>query len=631
MKIRPIRALSLVAGIVMFVLGQPAGAAVTFETVALTGDAVPGVPGQNFAVFNRPTISASGDVAFAARYTVNPFTNLREGVWSGNSTGLQPVAIIGAAAPGAGPGETFQGFRDVRFNAAGEAAFKAVVGGDFSIWSEGGGSLSMVARAGDQAPGASAGTVFNELNEPRLNNAGQVVFRATLAGPNVTANNDEGIWSDVGGALAKVVQGGDTVPGNPFAATFTELSDPVINTPGQIAFGGNYAGVNGSGSAVWLGAPGGISPVAQTGDLAPGSPPGVEFTGQSFGSFISIFNGSNSLAAALAINDAGEVAFSASIPNQDGGALPDGGMWKSSNGTLSMLHRNGTDAQVSNPQADHKGCCNGTPVINADGLIAYGTSLLATGPWNPTPGVGGSLTSVMTNDHGTVDQLARADQSVIVNGTPVLFDADLGFPVAANAAGQVAFMASLFDPATGSRTRSLWATDTDGVLTLIARAGDQFDVNDDPLIDDFRTINHEGVSAWTHSGGQDGRPVSFNDAGQLAYFLNFTDGSSGIFVASLGSPPLIGDLDGDGFVGITDLNLVLGAWNQNVPPGDPLADPSGDGFVGIEDLNIVLGNWNAGTQPPVEALDVVPEPGSLLLLGAGGLGLLGRGRWRRSR
>jgi hypothetical protein len=71
---------------------------------------------------------------------------------------------------------------------------------------------------------------------------------------------------------------------------------------------------------------------------------------------------------------------------------------------------------------------------------------------------------------------------------------------------------------------------------------------------------------------------------------------------------ILGDLNGDGFVGIDDLNLVLGAWNQSVAPGDPLAgDPSGDGFVGIEDLNVVLGNWNGGTPPPSTA---IPEPAS---------------------
>ncbi len=77
---------------------------------------------------------------------------------------------------------------------------------------------------------------------------------------------------------------------------------------------------------------------------------------------------------------------------------------------------------------------------------------------------------------------------------------------------------------------------------------------------------------------------------------------------------LLGDLNTDGFVGIDDLNTVLGNWNQNTQQGDPLTgDPSGDGFVGIDDLNTVLGNWNAGTPPPLVA-SIVPEPGSMLVL-----------------
>ncbi len=84
---------------------------------------------------------------------------------------------------------------------------------------------------------------------------------------------------------------------------------------------------------------------------------------------------------------------------------------------------------------------------------------------------------------------------------------------------------------------------------------------------------------------------------------------------------LIGDLDGDGFVGISDLNLVLGNWNTNVTAGDPLlGDPSGDGFVGIEDLNLVLGNWNIGSPPA----SVVPEPAGLTLLGLAALTMLTR-------
>ncbi len=89
----------------------------------------------------------------------------------------------------------------------------------------------------------------------------------------------------------------------------------------------------------------------------------------------------------------------------------------------------------------------------------------------------------------------------------------------------------------------------------------------------------------------------------------------------LNSTPLVGDLNGDGFVGIDDLNIVLGNWNLNVPPANPLADPSGDGFVGIDDLNQVLGNWNAGTPP---AAGAVPEPTTLALLGLGGVAVLRR-------
>lgn len=80
--------------------------------------------------------------------------------------------------------------------------------------------------------------------------------------------------------------------------------------------------------------------------------------------------------------------------------------------------------------------------------------------------------------------------------------------------------------------------------------------------------------------------------------------------------PLLGDLDADGFVGIADLNIVLSAWNQAVPPGDPLADPSGDGFVGIDDLNLILGNWNAGSPPSSGATTNIPEPATSLIFTA---------------
>ncbi len=97
------------------------------------------------------------------------------------------------------------------------------------------------------------------------------------------------------------------------------------------------------------------------------------------------------------------------------------------------------------------------------------------------------------------------------------------------------------------------------------------------------------------------------------------------FNANFGSGtffPIEGDLNSDGFVGIADMGIILGNWNQTVPPADPLADPSGDGFVGLDDLNTVLSDWNAGTPPPINS--VVPEPTTAATLGCLGFALLRR-------
>jgi hypothetical protein len=112
------------------------------------------------------------------------------------------------------------------------------------------------------------------------------------------------------------------------------------------------------------------------------------------------------------------------------------------------------------------------------------------------------------------------------------------------------------------------------------------------------------------------------NAGMWNDFQNLSSANNFPLHAVVELPKLIGDLNNDGFVGIGDLNIVLGNWNQNVTPSDPTqGDPSGDGFVGIEDLNAVLGNWNAGTPPPGSAAppsipgSAVPEPTAALLPG----------------
>lgn len=89
-----------------------------------------------------------------------------------------------------------------------------------------------------------------------------------------------------------------------------------------------------------------------------------------------------------------------------------------------------------------------------------------------------------------------------------------------------------------------------------------------------------------------------------------------------GPEPLAGDLNGDGFVNSTDLDIVRGAWGTTVTPGClACGDPSGDGLVNSNDLDVVRANWGAS------AAAAVPEPATFVLLGV--LGLLSLAMRRR--
>ena len=114
----------------------------------------------------------------------------------------------------------------------------------------------------------------------------------------------------------------------------------------------------------------------------------------------------------------------------------------------------------------------------------------------------------------------------------------------------------------------------------------------------WSTDYHTGVDVPVYAWG--------NGANRIPANMDNTD-----YYDLLTDPGLTGDLNGDGFVGIDDLNIILSQWNTDAS-ADPRADPIGDGFVGLTDINQILANWNNGTPPG--ASQTIPEPASVSIL-----------------
>ena len=111
--------------------------------------------------------------------------------------------------------------------------------------------------------------------------------------------------------------------------------------------------------------------------------------------------------------------------------------------------------------------------------------------------------------------------------------------------------------------------------------------------------------------------VEFDGERLTASQINIALNSSLLVAISTDTP----DLNGDGFVGLEDLEVLLANWGgAGGTPG--VGDANGDNAVNNLDLDIVIANWGEGELPA----GVIPEPGSLALLLVGGLAL---GRRRR--
>jgi hypothetical protein len=111
---------------------------------------------------------------------------------------------------------------------------------------------------------------------------------------------------------------------------------------------------------------------------------------------------------------------------------------------------------------------------------------------------------------------------------------ELLFPTV-NAAGQVAFITRLegagVPPSDGE---ALYATDAAGTLRLIARENAPFDVGNGTFPTLLRLEFRGDIENL--GAGQDGLQTMLNDNGTLVFAASFSDGTSGIFTATVPEP-----------------------------------------------------------------------------------------------
>lgn len=315
--------------------------------VAREGLHAPGTPSNvrfNSFVLPRgiapaPLLNNAGQSAFAATLTgtgVN--TTNDEGIWAERNGTLNLVARAGNQAPGTPAGVQFSFFGpDFSFNDAAQTAFLANLMGsgvtsanNQGIYSEGSGALTLVARRGQQAPRAESGALFGDFNEPALNAAGQVAFVGALSG--VTTLSNRGIWTNRSGTLDLVVRSGSPAPGLADARTFTGFRTPVINAAGHLAFNASVIGPGvPSSDGVWLERSGNLVPVAHEGSHAVGLPANVQF----------------SSVGPPVLNAAGQIAFWADVSGPGVSAANNRGLWATGPaGRLNLIVAEGQTVEI---------------------------------------------------------------------------------------------------------------------------------------------------------------------------------------------------------------------------------------------------------------------------------------------
>lgn len=486
-------------------------------------------------------------------------------------------------------------------------------------------TTEIIALTGDISPDANGS--FSTFDAPVLNEAGQVAFSSFLT--NTRFRDDRGIFLGDRVALTQVVRENQSDPSGEFS--FSDFRPvPTLNDIGQSAFFGFVSGPAGTRGGIFRGDGSDLTQLARTGQDAPDAngffvnirslafneAGQTAFQGRLFNTAggrsddYGIFRGNGSSLTRIAregeaapdangsfsefdevvaLNDAGQAAFRATLNNTAGGTSDDTGIFRGDGSTLTQIARTGQSAPDANGSFSNFG--SGVS-LNDAGQAAF------VGELTGTTGGGSDNAGIFLGDGSTLTQIIRTGQAAPdANGSFSNFDSP-----SLNDAGQVAFVGFFIGTAGGFGDDSGLFRSDGSILTQIAREGQAA-----PDANGF-------FSEFT--GG-----VALNNAGQAAFLGDLTGtvgGSSddlGLYLFDDGLGLIQIAREGDPFLGSTITELSFA-------PGFSVQD-EGSGF---NDLGQVAYQFTLADGRSGIALYTIPEPASLTLLALGVAALTRRSR-----
>ncbi len=287
----------------------------------------PDVGGGTFSTFGEPRTNSAGDTVFmGVMNVVGGITNSnRTGIWRFTPLGGSLVARTGVGNVPDLPGENFSLFEPPSINASGQIALSGTLAAsvgvnssnDRGVWLYTGTTGTMLAREGSAAVPEIAGANFADFQSSLLNDAGNVAVIGSLEiGPGgVAAGDNQGIWFLEGGGQLAARTGSGNVPGVA-SANFASFDKIALNTEGSLAIAATLeSGVGGvaanNDTGLWLiDSMGSGTLVAREGDLLAGRTiDTLDFVGNSAGTD----------GRATGLNDIGQLAFQATFTNGDSG------------------------------------------------------------------------------------------------------------------------------------------------------------------------------------------------------------------------------------------------------------------------------------------------------------------------